>query len=422
MIQDASTNQKASGRGLRLLLGFLIRFLIPVLILAGALGFTKHQMDTRPQARRKKPARQARVVAVTTARQETINVTVEAAGTVVAAQTVTVSPEVSGRVIAMHPDLIPGGVVRAGQELVRIDARDYEYMLQQRLGEQARAKLNLRLEQGNQVIARHEYELLQDQVSEQEQDLVLRKPYLDSVDAAFKASVSSVDKAQLDVERCTVTAPFNGIIQTKNTELGGQVTRSTRLLTLTGTDVYWVEALVKVDELKWIEIPSENGPSGAKVRVYDEAAWGPGVFREGRVTRRLPDLQSQGRLAKLLVVVEDPLALTAAHAGQTQVLLNTYVKVEIQGKSLANAIAVGRAILHDESLWVMTDANQLAIRPVEIAHKGRDIVLVTSGVRAGERLVTTNIAAPIDGMALCLDRGPSAPSGRGPGPRREDHD
>jgi RND family efflux transporter MFP subunit len=386
------------------------------------LSFAKHQMDTQPQAKRKKTPRQARVVTVTTAQQETVDVLVQARGTVVAAQTVTVSPEVSGRVVAMHPDLIPGGMVQAGQELIRIDVRDYDYMLQQRRSEVARAELNLRLEQGNQMIARHEYELLQDQVSEQERDLVLREPYLASVQAAVKASKSSVDKALLDVNRCKVTAPFNGIIQSKYTELGGQVSPATHLLTLTGTDVYWVEAMVKVDDLKWIQIRQKNGELGSKVRVYDKDAWGKGVFREGRVSKLLPDVQDKGRMAKLLVVIEDPLALTPAHVGQAQLLLNTYVKVEIQGKPVANAIVVPRAILHDETLWVMTDASQLAIRPVEIAHKGRELVLITGGVTAGERLVTTNIAAPIDGMALRLDSGPSAQSGKGPSTGREDHD
>ena len=422
MNQESPAKKKQSGQGLRFLLAFLFKFLIPVLILGGALGFTKHQMDTRPQAQRKKPPRQARVVTVTTARPETINVVVQARGTVVAAQTVTVSPEVSGRVSAMHPDLIPGGVVQKGQELIRIDARDYNYMLEQRLSEQARAELNLRLEQGNQVIARQEYELLQDQVSEQEQELVLRRPYLASAQAALKASKSSVDKALLDVERCKVTAPFNGIIQRKNTELGGQVSPATRLLTLTGTDVYWVEAMVKVDDLKWIQIPQTKAQQGSQVRVYDEAAWGKDVFREGRVSKLLPDVQSQGRMAKLLVVIDDPLALTASHAGQAQLLLNTYVRVEIQGQALANAIAVPRGILHDESLWVMTDDGQLAIRPAEIAHKGKDLVLVTGGVSAGERIVTTNIAAPVDGMALRLDGEPAGQPDRGPYVRSDIHD
>jgi len=422
MNQEPPAKKRQSGKGLRFLLSLLFKFLIPVLILGGALGFTKHQMDTRPQAKRGKPPRQARVVTVTTAQQETIDVLVQARGTVVAAQTVTVSPEVSGRVTAMHPDLMPGGVVQAGQELIRIDARDYEYMLEQRRSEQARAELNLRLEQGNLVIARHEYELLQDEVSEQEQELVLRKPYLASAEAALKASKSSVDKALLDVERCKVAAPFNGVIQRRYTELGGQVSPATRLLTLTGTDVYWVEAMVKVDDLKWIQIPQTKGQQGSKVRVYDEAAWGKDVFREGRVSKLLPDVQSQGRMATLLVVIDDPLALTAEHAGQAQLLLNTYVKMEIQGQPVANAIAVPRGILHDDTLWVMTDDRQLAIRPVEIAHKGKDLVLVTGGVSAGERIVTTNIAAPIDGMTLRLDGSPSGQPDRGPYTRSDAHD
>jgi RND family efflux transporter MFP subunit len=408
MNQEPAAKKKTPNKGLRFLMGFLTKFLIPVLILGAALGFTKHQMDTRPLAKRGRPEPQARLVTVTTAQQATADVTVEANGIVMAAQTVTVSPQVSGRIVAMAPDLIPGAVVQLGQELVRIDARDYEFMLQQRRGEVARAELNLKLEQGSQVIARQEYELLRDQVSEQERELVLREPYLASVKAACKASESLVHKAQLDVDRCTVRAPFNGVIQTKNTELGAQVSSASPLLTLTGTDVYWVEVLVKVDELKWIQIPLKNGEPGSQVRIYDEAAWGKGVFRSGRVSHLLPNVQSKGRLAKLLVVVDDPLALTPAHADQEKMLLDAYVRVRIQGHQVADAVTVSRAILHEDALhedalWVMTDQDQLEIRAIEIAHRGREVVLVTGGIKAGERIVTTNIAAPIKGMALRLE-------------------
>jgi len=115
MNQEPCANEKTSNRGLRFLLGFLIKFLIPVLILGAALGFTKHQMDTRPLAKRKKPEPQARLVTVTAAQQAPAHVTVEAMGTVVPAQSVTVSPQVSGRIVGMSADLIPGAVVQAGQ-------------------------------------------------------------------------------------------------------------------------------------------------------------------------------------------------------------------------------------------------------------------------------------------------------------------
>jgi RND family efflux transporter MFP subunit len=410
MNQAPAAKKKTPNRGLRFLMGFLTKFLIPVLILGAALGFTKHQMDTRPQAKRKRPDPPKRLVTVTMAKQATAQVTVEAMGTVVVAQSVTVSPQVSGRIVAMAPDLIPGAVVQAGQELLRIDARDYEFMLQQRRGEVARAELNLKLEQGSQMIARQEYELLQDQVSEQERELVLREPYLASVQAACKASESLVHKAQLDVERCTVRAPFNGVIQTKNTELGAQVSPASPLLTLTGTDVYWVEVLVRVDQLKWIEIPLENGQPGSQVRIYDEAAWGKGVCRSGRVSQLLPNLQSKGRLATLLVVVDDPLALTAARTDQAKMLLDAYVRVEIEGHQVSDAITVSRAILHEDTLWVMTDLDQLEIREVEIAHRGREVALVTGGIQAGERIVTTNIAAPIEGMDLRLEDASADPA------------
>ena len=47
------------------------------------------------------------------------------------------------------------------------------------------------------------------------------------------------------------------------------------------------------------------------------------------------------------------------------------------------------------------DANDaLEIRRLDIVYRGHDHVLVADGVRAGERLVITDLAAPVEGMPL----------------------
>lgn len=403
MEQATQPSPTSKSRGARLLINLLVKVIIPLLIVVVAVGFTKHQMDTRPKAKRKKPPRQARLVTVEPARQEALTATVVAMGPVVPARRITLMPEVSGLVTSLAPYVIPGGLVQAGQDLLTIDSRDYQAILDQRQAERAQAYLNLKLELGNQRIAEQEYELLAQEIEEDEREMVLRQPHLNSAEATLQASDASVARAQLDLERCRIKAPFNAIIESKHVDPGARVGPGSALLTLAGTDQYWIDVKVPVAQLKWIKIPRGNDQDGSSVKVYDRDAWGHHIWREGRVIRLLAGLETQGRLARLLIAVEDPLALQQ-NQGESLMLLDSYVRVEIEGLTLTGGIPLSRELLRDgDHVWVMGEDNNLEIRPVEISFRGRDQVYIRSGLVAGEQLVATDIAAPVGGMPLRLN-------------------
>lgn len=398
---QAPAPRPQASRVKRFAANFILKVIVPLLILAVALGFTKHQMDTRPQAQRKKPPRQARLVTVETVRQESMPAIVDKGmGTVMPAQRVTLMPEVSGLVVRLDSVVIPGGFVEGGQALLEIDTRDYEAALNQRLGERAQAHLNLKLELGNQKIAKEEFELLSQEVEGDERELVLRQPHLASAEATLQAVEAAVERAQLDLARCRVAAPFNAVIETKHVDPGARVSPNTALLTLAGTDQYWIDLKVPVADLKWIRIPRGNQRDGSRVKVYDRDAWGQNVWREGRVIRLLAGLEVQGRMARLLVAVDDPLSLNV-HQDQPPMLLGSYVRVEIEGVELTGGIPLRRELLRDgKGAWIMKEDNTLEIRSITIGFPGREQVYVTDGLASGERIVVTDIAAPVAGMAL----------------------
>jgi RND family efflux transporter MFP subunit len=325
-------------------------------------------------------------------------------GPVIPARRVSLMPEVSGRVVSLDPAVIPGGLVQAVQELLRIDPRDYEAVLEQRRGERAQATLTLKLDRGNQRIARQEYALLGQEMHDDERELVLREPHLASAEAALRATESMVARAQLDLERCRVTAPFNGVIQDKNVDIGARVSPTNVLLSLAGTDTFWVEANVRVDDLKWLKIPTGNDRNGSPVKVTHQAAWGLGIWRSGRVIRRLPDVEPQGQLARLLIAIDDPLSLQDENSARPCLLLGSVVRVEIQGRELTGGVPLRWEVLRDgDHVWIMTPEETLEIRPVEIVYRGKQRVYVTGGLQAGERIVVTDMAAAMAGMPLRLE-------------------
>ena len=375
--------------------------LVPLGIVAISASVAFALIETGPVAERSPRPRQPRLVEVIRVERTTEVTEVAAMGTVVATREVVIQPQVSGRIVEVSPEFVPGGHFAPGEQMLRIDPSDYALAVRQRESELAQARAELQLEQGNQSVARLEYELLAEAVPEEDRDLVLRLPQLESVRARVASAEAALAQARLDLERTRLRAPFHALVRERGAELGARVDPGTALATLVDTSAYWVEALVPVAQLRWIEIPDASAASGSPARVSDTRAWGTGAFREGRVVRLLGDLESEGRMARLLVRVEDPLAFGPGRAGTPPLLLDSFVHVRIQGRQLDGVVALDRRLLRDGNrVWLMGEDGALEIRPVTVAFRGEERVLVSEGLAGGERVVASELSSPVSGMPL----------------------
>ena len=379
----------------------MIRTLVPLGILAvgAAIGFWL--METSPQAKPRPQVNNATLVGVKPVDYGPRQTVISGMGTVTAAHHVDLKPQVSGEIIELNRNLVPGGHFRRGETLLKIDPTDYRLTVRQLTTDVAKAESDLQLEQGNQLVAQKEYHLLGETVSDVEKALMLRRPQLENLRATLEAAQAKLEQARVDLARTRIKAPFNAVVQARSADLGARAGESTVLASLVGTDAYWVKVSVPVSQLRWIQIPQTGGDQGAPVRIYDTAAWGDGVCRQGRVIRLEAELEAQGRMAQLLVRVDDPLSLQPDNTGQPPMLIGSYVRVEIEGRAVASAAAIDREFIRNGSdVWIMEENGNLSIRPVEIAFRGIDYILVTGGISPGENLVVTDLAAPVAGMPL----------------------
>lgn len=387
----------AGSRRLRLAASLILG----VLLLGASAAVSAYWLMNKPKPKRRPPRSASVLVEIMPARHETKRVTIRAMGTVVAAQAIRLAPRVSGDIVQVSKEFLPGGRFVAGDLILQIDPRDYELVVRQKAYDVAQADRDLKLELGRQSVARREYELLKDAVEKEDQELVLRKPQLKTAQAALTAAQAYLAKAELDLKRTDVRARFNAMVQSRQVNLGSQVSTGTQLAELVGTDEYWVEVSVPVDQLKWVKIPTKSHQPGSPVRVHYAAAWGPGIFRKGRVLRLATELEPQGRMAKLIASIRDPLSLKPENADSPALILGAYVRIEIDGKDLPDVVRVPRLALRDGSnVWLMSPQNALDIRSVKIAWSGRDFVYVADELREGESLIISGLATPVQGMAL----------------------
>jgi RND family efflux transporter MFP subunit len=380
-----------------------LRLLLPIIVVLISVAVAAWMMQSGPKAKPRAKTRNAVLVDVRPIEFGPQTTTVSVMGTVKPQREVELKPRVSGEVITISDNLIPGGRFAQNEQLLTIDPSDYQLAVKQLVSEVSRTEADMQLELGRQRVAQKEYELLGETVSTEEHALMLRVPQLDSSRALLEGTRARLEQAQLNLNRTTVKAPFNAVVMSREINRGTRVSPSTPLATLVGSDSYWIEAPIPAGQLKWINTGQQGDATGSAVRVYDKAAWGADDFRTGQLIGLTAMVEKNGRMAKLLAEVPDPLALQSASSKQPKLLLGSYVRIEIEGKLLPHAAAIERDLIRDgNQLWVMDDQGHLDIRPVEIAFRGQDHVLVTGGIRDGERLITTNLPSPVEGMTLRL--------------------
>lgn len=376
-----------------------LRAALAAVIVGGAWFGAQALINTRPEARRRPPQQNAALVSVMEVTPQRHQIEVEASGRVIPSREVVLQPQVQGELVALGPRVEVGGLLTEGELVARIDPRSYQLAVAQARAALVRGQATMKLEQGQQDVARREYELIALDAAQANPELILRKPQMDSARATVEGARAALQQAALELSRTELRAPFNAAVRARHVSPGSRVTPATPLATLVGTDRWWVEVTVPTDRLRWIIAPDADGQGGSKARVRDEPLWGAGVWREGRVVRVAAELEEAGRMARLRVGIEDPMGL--ADADRPGLLLGSWVQVTLEGRALEGAVRLEPQLLRDgDQVWVMTPEGTLDIRPVTVAYRGRQEVYITQGLKAGERVVTSDIVGPTRGMAL----------------------
>ncbi len=347
-------------------------------------------VKTRPSAERRKPPRMTPVVECAALEQGTKQAVLDVMGTVMPAASIDLKAQVSGEIVATDENWIEGGLLKKGAAALTLEAADYSIAVRQAEADLAQAESELALEMGRQEVAKREWELLGNE--EGDRDLALRVPQLKAAKARVETARARKESAELAAARTAVEAPFNALVVARHMNRGDIATPQMSLGTIVNTDVYHVKVSLPVDQLKWVELP-EDGKGGSKAEVVMQ----DGTTREGRVIQLFADLEKQGRMARVLVEVADPLE------GEGKMLLNSFVNVKIAGRQIENSHRVQRQHYREGGrVFLMTGSNTLSIVKAKPIWSDRDSVVLRFEAPNEARLITSELAVAIDGMDLRL--------------------
>ncbi len=365
-------------------------------VFAAAVGVAVLLVATKaepPRAEKTLEGTLVDVIRIGTSRHE---VDLHAKGTVVPAKEIMLQSEVGGRVMWQSPELVAGGRFKEEQPILRVDARDYKLSVESFRSQVRRARLDLTLERRRGEVAKREWNSFgQIDATDEQRALAQREPQLEATRLDLKAAESALKKAELDLARTTLRAPFNAMVVEESVDPGQLLSPQTTVARLVGTDEYHVQVSVPVSTLRTIHARTGDVP-GSPAAIIQRI--GPGTIeRQGEVIRQLPDLDPGGAMARILVSIKDPLG----EEGELPLLLGSFVDVATAAQPIDDAIRIPRVALRNgRYVYVMNDEDLLDVREVEIGWAEPDAVLVVAGLEPNERVVISRIAMPIPNMLL----------------------
>lgn len=341
------------------------------------------------------------VVKAATVVTKPMPVLIEAVGTVEPEHSVQVRAQVSG--VLEKVLFKEGDKVAAGQQLFQIDPRTFEASYRQAQAQLARNMAQL--ENAKVQQERLEPLLKREFITRQEFDVAVTSTK--SLEATVAADRALVEQARIQLDFARIQAPISGRTGTLAIKPGNLVPTAgggVPLVTINSTDPILVTFSIPERQLEEIRLnqndsdmrieilPDRNGPAVAEGKL---------VFIDNTVTP-----QTGTVLLKTRVVNKNE----TLWPGQ-------FVNVRVVLKIEPDAVVVPEAAVQPGQegsfVYLINAENKVVVRPVKIARQIGGEVVVASGVKAGDSVITEIPQALQPGATVRLAGPGEADKGKG---------
>ena len=347
----------------------------------------------------------ASTVGIGVARRAAIPVLIDALGTVTSRAVVTVRPQVSG--VLTQVLFTEGQMVKKGEVLAVIDPQPFQILLDQARG--ARLRDEAQLDAARVTLERFRTLLAQDSIARQDVDT--QAALVKQLEGTVAIDRANEGTARLNLGYSRIVAPVSGRVGLRPVDAGNTVGTgdTTGVAVITQIAPIDVEFSVPEDRVLPIQTRLASG-AALPVKVLDRArtrTLGDGMFS---TLDNLVDTQTGTVKAK------------ARFANDAGLLFpNQFVNVQLLLRTIENAIVVPVTALrtgpNGDFVYVLRDDRTVTLRLVKRGESTTDSVVITSGLEAGERVVTEGGDRLKDGARVQLgaDRPARAASGAASG-------
>ena len=391
----------------------------------------------RPKAERQIPVDKGLLVEVLKAQTQDVEMVVETFGTVAPRESLKLVAQVPGQIVAIDPAFREGSFIKQNTRMIQIDPRTYELAVERRGVQikQAEAELK-RLEQevvnlkARMKIARSDVRLAKNEYSRLKKLIdrkVIAQSQLDKTEQAYLASQERLQalnnqmaligpqkeqliaardmarvmyqEADLDLERSTIVAPFDGWVLEKAVEVGQHVNIGQQLGRIHSAGELDIEVRIPAKDLKWFpEDMGQQTPISADV-VFKNG--GSNTIWSGRITRTKAMMDQRTRTLPMVVEV-DEVSGSKQKKDPFRLRPGMFVTVRIKGKKVHDVFVLPRYLVYPGDVVFTVKENTLKSNAVRILRGYEDTVIIGEGLSEGALIVKSPLPSPVDGQVVRL--------------------
>ncbi|MCP4299581.1 MAG: efflux RND transporter periplasmic adaptor subunit [Gammaproteobacteria bacterium] len=353
---------------------------IPILAIVAAVAM----MGLRQEPPKKDRVDLDPLVEVVALEMMTTNFEVRSQGTVRPRTETILSAEVSGTVSSISPKFIAGGVFQANEVLMRIDPTNYK----------------VAVDQAEALVAQRQIEY--DGAKKLRSQGYRAESEFASATAALATAKAEQVRARRNLERTHIRLPYEGIVRSKESDLGQFVNPGTRLGVTFATDYAEVRLPLTDPDLAFVSLPdatdvSVSGTADGPDVVLSAVRKGQPTEWPAKIVRTEGVVDEKSRVTYAVARIADPYRL---HSDGSALPVGTFVTASIDGAAVSDVFRVrNSAVRGANQLLFVQDDKTLQIRNVDVIRTDSQYSYFR-GASNGDRIVTSALEAPIEGMAV----------------------
>lgn len=383
----------------------LLQIVLPLAILAGC-GYVAWWFVKNPPKSdiREMPPSLVRVEG-TVVKKTTHAVIVRSQGSVQPRTRSTLLPEVTAKVVEVSQSFRPGGFFEKDDVLLRLDPVDYETAIVVSKAALAQAEAVLAEEQAKSDQARENWKSLGR--SGEPGALVLRLPQVTKAQADVASAKAQILKAERDLERTIIRAPYAGQVLEQSADVGQLVTPGAALGKIFAVDYVEIRLPLPEREMRFLRLPEQfrdaQSPAVQPAAKLKAVVNGKPASWTGKIVRVESALDESTRQVMAVAQVTDPYG--SRTDGVPPLKIGQFVEAEIEGEKLSDVFIIPRnAVRAGNEIILITPENRLRRMSVEPLSGDERQIIVASGTpkspKEGDVLCLTPIPFPADGARV----------------------
>jgi membrane fusion protein, multidrug efflux system len=402
---------------------------LPLLVIGVGFGIYSYLKATKPE----KPAKPVaeRVFAVTTAvvKPAAYQPVFTLYGTIVSGRQTDIRALVSGQVIETSPELREGGVVEAGNVLMRIDPFNFESAKREAEAQLAEAKAriaeyeaSIAQETASLKYAKEQMELAKVDVDrakplarrgtvskrtldERQQVLLQRRQAADQLANAMKVWQARIDQQKAVISRLETAisladrrlqetkllAPFDAYVSEVTSQVGRLVGANDKIATLIDRD--WIEARFTLTDEQYGRLSDGvSTPVGRKIDVI----WSLGrkdVTYKATIDRIGARVDANAGGVEVFARIENPLEPISLRPG-------AFVQVKVPDRTFEDTYRIPSTALYDGNTVFVVEQGRLKAHEVTIEGGIENDFLIQGALGDKARVLTSRISTPGTGVRV----------------------